>query len=288
AEVVSLLKAKICFVDVDESTFNMCPISLERSINYIKDLGMSPKVVIPVDLFGLMADYRKIEKIALQHSLKIISDAAQSFGATMNEKRVGTFGNFTTTSFFPAKPLGCYGDGGAIFTDDNFSAEVFRSIRFHGKGGHKYDNVRIGINSRLDTLQAAVLLSKMEIFQDEVDIRNSIAQVYIEELKDSFKIQKVPSGFQSVWAQFTLCLESDYCREDFINLMNKDGIPTNIYYPKPLHLQKPYLDELKDPIGLLNSEMLSKRCLSLPMHPYLKSDQQKRIIDSCINNLKLL
>lgn len=275
AEVVSLAGATPVFVDVLAGDFNMDPASLERAIEACGEWELQPKVVIPVDLFGQPADYGRILPIAEKHGLKVLSDTAQGFGAVSNGARTGTFGDATATSFFPAKPLGCYGDGGAVFTDDDGAAETMRSVRVHGQGSHKYENVRIGINGRLDTLQAAVLLEKLAIFDDEISARQRIAEQYNEGLKDVARVPNLMPGRTSSWAQYTLILEN---RDRVAKALGEAGIPTAIYYPIPLSRQKGYQDCPAAPGGIPVSEELSGQVLSLPMHPYLEESIQQRII----------
>lgn len=270
AEVVAFEGAVPICVDVDSKTYNMDPQSLKDSILHVKSLErLNPKAVIPVDLFGLPADYDNLQAIAREHNLLVLEDAAQGFGGSIDGKRAGSFGDASTTSFFPAKPLGCYGDGGAIFTDDDNVAAYIRSFQVHGKGSHKYENVRIGWNSRLDTIQAAILLVKFEAFvKYELEAMQQVAQWYDESLPDLMVKPTVPPGFCSSWAQYTVQVDD---RERLQSSLKKGGIPSMIYYPKPIHLQiamTPY-----DHGGFFpNSEKLCSRVLSLPMHPYLSKD----------------
>jgi dTDP-4-amino-4,6-dideoxygalactose transaminase len=275
AEVVSLLGATPVFVDVLADDFNMDPGSLEGAIEACGEWELQPKVVIPVDLFGQPADYGRILPIAEKHGLKVLADTAQGFGSTSNGARTGTFGDATATSFFPAKPLGCYGDGGAVFTDDDGVAEAMRSVRVHGQGSHKYENVRIGINGRLDTLQAAVLLEKLAIFDDEIAARQRITERYNEGLKDVARVPNLMPGRTSSWAQYTLILDN---RDRVAKALGEAGIPTAIYYPIPLNRQKGYQDCPTAPGGIPVSDELSGKVLSLPMHPYLEESTQDRII----------
>src|SRR5438477_9672002 len=237
AEVVAWFDAVPVFVDVLEHTFNMDPASLEAGIATAKRLGLEPAGIIPVDLFGLPAGYDEILAIAEAHRLWVICDAAQSFGASYRGRNVGTIGDITTTSFFPAKPLGCYGDGGAVLTDDDDLAVVLRSLRAHGQGTNKYDNVRIGINGRLDTMQAAILLQKLTIFEDEIDARQRIARVYADLLGDVVRIPQSIEGAVSTWAQYTIVTER---RAGVITACKRAGVPTAIYYPIPLSRQTAY------------------------------------------------
>jgi len=276
AEVVGMLGATPIFVDVEEATFNIDPQSFEKAISTAENLGLTPAAVVPVDLFGQPADVPAIEAIADLHKIKILVDAAQSFGATLRNHRVGTWGHASTTSFFPAKPLGCYGDGGAIFTQDDELAEVMNSIRLHGKGSEKYDNVRIGMNSRLDTLQAAILKVKLDIFPNELIQRDQVAQRYEQALAGVLKTPQLMDGATSAWAQYTLVLEN---RDQVQAACRERDVPTVVYYPKPLTLQTGYKDYPAVVGGTPVSERLSSHVLSLPMHPYLKDDEQARICD---------
>ncbi len=277
AEAVALCGATCVFVDVDPVTFNMSPQSLARAIDRVEaDGDLTPRAVIPVDLFGIPAPYGEIEALAAPRGIKVLADAAQSFGAESGNKRVGALAEVTGTSFFPAKPLGCYGDGGAIFTNDPDFAEVLRSIRVHGRGSAgKYDNVRIGTNARLDTIQAAVLLEKLAIFPGELAARQKVAERYDAALRDCVTTPAVPRDQRSAWAQYTLLANR---RDDLAAALKNQGIPTQVYYPKPLHQQGPYLDCPADPDGLPVTEDLAGRVLSLPMHPYLEPGTQDRII----------
>lgn len=285
AEVVAWLGAIPFFVDVLPDTFNMDPASLEAAIVKAKTQGLKPKAIIAVDLFGQAADYDAIEAIAKAHGLWLMSDAAQSFGGAYKGRKVGTIGLVTATSFFPSKPLGCYGDGGAIFTDDDEMASILRSLRVHGQGTDKYDNVRIGLNGRLDTLQAAVLIEKLKILGDEVDRRNRIATRYSDALKAHVPVPRMMSDVVSAWAQYTV-LVSARSRDAIITKMKEDGIPTMVYYPKPLHQQTAYREFPVAGNGLPTSERLAKEVLSLPMHPYLDEATQDRIVASFVTALE--
>jgi dTDP-4-amino-4,6-dideoxygalactose transaminase len=281
AEVVVWLGATPIFVDSRADTFNIDPAGIEQAVALAKRLGLNPRAIIPVDLFGLPADYEAIEAIAAEHDLFVLCDAAQSFGAIYKNRPVGTFGLATTTSFFPAKPLGCYGDGGAIFTDDDNLASALRSIRSHGQGSHKYDYVRIGLNGRLDTLQAAILIEKLRVFADEIEARERIARRYSEFLNAYTIVPRIPDGLSSVWAQYTLRLPASR-RDKIAASLKGDGIPTAIYYPKPLHLQEAYKHFPVAGNGLPTCESLALEVLSLPMHPYLDRRIQDRIIASVV------
>lgn len=325
AEVISLLGATPVFVDIDPKTFNIDPSKLELAIKALKandssiyplpnteprtlNIELTPKGVIPVDLFGLPTDYDTINAIAKENDLFVIEDAAQSFGAKYKGKMACSLGNIGCTSFFPAKPLGCYGDGGMCFTDDDKLAEIMESIRVHGKGGHKYDNVRIGINGRLDTLQAAILLAKFDIFPEEVELRNQVAARYTNLLspanveprtlnvEHSSSVElgtvnieprtlnvehltppHIPSGYTSAWAQYSLLARDEGHRNALLKKLQDNKIPSAIYYPKPLHMQTAF-EYLKYNAGdFPESEDCAGRIFSLPMHPYLTENEQKEI-----------
>ena len=282
AEVVPLVNATPVFVDVLPDTFNMDPASLERAIAHARTLGLNPASVIPVDLFGLPADYDALIPIARANGMKVIGDSAQGWGGVYHGRVTGSLADVSTTSFFPAKPLGCYGDGGAIFTDDDELAVLIDSYRVHGKGSHKYYNERIGLNSRLDTLQAAILLEKLAIYADEIEARQEVAQRYTAGLSGSFETPFIPEGLTSIWAQYTLKTKSTAEREALQARANEAGVPTVVYYPLPLHRQNAYKDFPVDPAGLPVSDDLCGRVVSLPMHPYLASQVQERIVAAVI------
>lgn len=276
AEVVALVGAEPVFIDVDPDNYNINVDQLEEAIAAVRKEGrLEPKAIIPVDLFGLAADYNRITAIAEREGLFIIEDAAQSIGGKRDNVMCGAFGHVGATSFYPAKPLGCYGDGGAMFTNDAELAEALRSVLFHGKGETQYDNVRIGINSRLDTIQAAILLEKLAILEDEMEARERIAKRYNEGLREVVKVPELPSGNRSAWAQYSI--ESER-RDDLKAHLQEAGIPSVIYYVKPLHLQTAYQHFPVAPGGLPVSEELPARILSLPMHPYLSENDQDKII----------
>lgn len=279
SEIVSLEGATPIFVDIDERTFNIDSKKLEKAINQvIAENKLTPKAIIPVDLFGQTANFPDILKIAEKYNLYVIEDGAQGFGGQINGKRACSFGDISTTSFFPAKPLGCYGDGGAVFTDDEEMYNKILSIRVHGKGSFKYENIRVGLNSRLDTIQAAILLPKLEAFESyELENRNKFAKAYTEKLKDIVKTPIVPDGYLSSWAQYTLILETEEEREHLKEELNKNGIPTMVYYPIPLHKQIVYKDYNFNLEDLTVAEKLSKYVLSLPMHPYMTEEQVEKI-----------
>ena len=275
AEAVCLVGATPLFVDVEADSFTMDPASLAAGIALAKRQGLGLKAVIAVDLFGQPCDYAAIEPLVRTHGLHLVCDAAQAFGASCASGPVGTIGDITTTSFFPAKPLGCYGDGGALFTADDGLAEVLRSLRVHGQGRHKYDNVRIGTNSRLDTMQAAILLAKLDVYADEIGRRDAVAMAYAASLDDNaLTLPRVRPGARSVWAQYTIRTSS---RDALAARLKAAGIPTAVYYATPLHLQAGYagfphvMDE-----GSVSAE-LAGSVLSLPMHPYLEAAEIDRI-----------
>lgn len=280
AEVVPSLGAVPVFVDCNPNTYNIDPASLERGIAHAKKLGLKPSVVITVDLFGLPADYDTIEEIAYSEGLKLISDSAQGFGSVYKGRQSGTIGSFSTTSFFPAKPLGCYGDGGAIFTEDSEAAELITSYRVHGKGEHKYDYQRIGMSSRLDTLQAAILCEKLAIFPDELQRRNAVADRYTSALSNILTTPHVPDGLVSSWAQYTVRPGNGQSRKTIMENLKTAGVPTAVYYPMPLHLQTAYKRFPTDPNGLPVSEDIASKVFSLPMHPYLSMQDQDKVINA--------
>jgi dTDP-4-amino-4,6-dideoxygalactose transaminase len=284
AEVVVLAGATPIFADVDADTFNLNLASLRRAIATAKRRGLKPKAVIPVDLFGLPADHDGIAAIAKAENLQVIDDAAQAFGATCRGRRLGTLAPATATSFFPAKPLGCYGDGGAVLTDDPGLVEVLHSLRVHGQGADKYDNTRIGMTSRLDTIQAAVLLEKLKIFNDEIEARNRVARRYAEGLADVATVPSVPGEMTSVWAQYTIRLKPGV-RNGLAAGLREQGIPTAIYYPKPLHRQEAYRQFPVADGGVPVSDQLADEVISLPMHAYLDEPTQDRIISAARNIL---
>lgn len=279
-EIVSFEGATPVFYDVCEDTFNADVVSLEKVIQAVIDEGkLTPKVIIGVDLFGLPADYRAIQKVAEKYDLLVLEDGAQGFGGMIGDKRACSFGDAATTSFFPAKPLGCYGDGGAVFTNDDEVADYLRSIRVHGKGAFKYDNVRIGWNSRLDTIQAAILQVKFKAFAEyELNNINSVAEQYTKELEGIVKVPRIKEGFYSSWAQYTIQLESKKQRDDLQAYLKEAGIPTMVYYPKPMHQQLAF-GQNKIYAECLVSERLCDTVLSLPIHPYIEKKDIRMIID---------
>lgn len=278
-EIVSFAGAVPVFVDVDMDTFNIMPEHLEKMIQKTLEEGrLTPKAVIPVDLFGLTADYERIKKIADQYELFVIEDGAQGFGGSLGGNRTCSFGDISTTSFFPAKPLGCYGDGGAVFTDDDQLAALLESFRIHGKGTMKYDNVRIGVNSRLDTIQAAILQVKLRAFREyELDKVNRAAAKYTELLKDTVKTPVIPDGYYSSWAQYTIQLDSREQRDSLQAALKEQGIPSMIYYPKPMHRQQAFADLNYSDAEYGNTIKLCDTVLSLPMHPYLEDSDVEKV-----------
>ncbi|MEM1378536.1 MAG: DegT/DnrJ/EryC1/StrS aminotransferase family protein [Pseudomonadota bacterium] len=278
AEVVALVGAEPVFVDIDPQTYLMDPRSLQVAIDMIIAEGrLTPKAIIPVDLFGMVADYAAIEPIAAKHGLKVISDAAQAVGAKSDDAYCGAFGDVSATSFYPAKPLGCYGDGGAVMTSDADLAEITRSVAFHGKGVSQYDNVRVGLTSRLDTIQAAILLLKLEILEDEMIARNRVAQRYHDGLKDVVKTSVNPDGMRSAWAQYAI---ETPMRDGLKAHLGEQGIPSVIYYVKPLHQQVAYNRYPVVPGGLPVTDRKPGQILCLPMHPYLADDEIDQVIET--------
>jgi len=288
AEVVSLEGATPVFVDVDVDTFNIDPAALEKAIEKtIKEGKLQPKVIITVDLFGLPANYPAIRKIADKYHLLILEDGAQGFGGEINGKKACSFGDISTTSFFPAKPLGCYGDGGAIFTDSDEWASLMDSLRVHGKCSFKYDNVRIGMNSRLDTLQAAILKVKFDAFKNyELNDVNKAANLYTEKLKNLVKTPVIPEGYLSSWAQYTIQLQDEKQRDGLQAYLKEQGIPTMVYYPKPMHEQTAYLGLGYQSGDFPATESICGKVLSLPMHPYLTEDVISQIYTAIEGFLK--
>lgn len=278
AEVVAFAGATPVFYDVNADTYNADPASLERAIQAVLAEGkLIPKVIIAVDLFGQPADYRELSKIAKKYDLYLLEDGAQGFGGKIGEKRACSFGDAATTSFFPAKPLGCYGDGGAIFTNDEKTAKLLQSLRVHGKGSFKYDNVRIGWNSRLDTLQAAVLQVKLEAFKRyELQAVNEAAVKYNGFLGETVKIPVVPDGFYSSWAQYTIQVTEKTIRDDLQGYLKENGIPSMVYYPKPMHLQTAF-HNLHQYEECKTAEKLCDTVVSLPMHPYLQEKDIEQV-----------
>jgi dTDP-4-amino-4,6-dideoxygalactose transaminase len=279
AEVVVLLGATPVFADVDADSFNLDAGSVKRAVATAKRLGLAPKVLIPVDLFGLPADYGALVAVARDENLFVLDDAAQGFGAMYKGRKLGTVAPATATSFFPAKPLGCYGDGGAVLTDDAGLVEVLKSLRVHGQGADKYDNVRVGMTSRLDTVQAAVLIEKLKIFADEIEARDRAARRYSDGLKDVAIVPEVPPGMTSVWAQYTIRLKPGI-RDELAAKLKAQGIPTAIYYPKPLHRLEAYKSFPVADNGIPTTDQLAEEVISLPMHAYLDAVTQDRVIET--------
>lgn len=283
-EIVSHAGAIPVFVDVDLDTFNISVEALEQAVEKVIAEGkLAPKAVVAVDLFGLPADFAGVRNVADKYGLKVLEDGAQGFGGNIAGKRACSFGDISTTSFFPAKPLGCYGDGGAVFTDDDEIADILESIRVHGKGEMKYDNVRIGLNSRLDTIQAAILSIKLKAFDqyELVDV-NKVAEKYTEglaPLKGKVKTPVIPENFYSSWAQYTIQLEDRSTRDKLQSELKAAGIPSMVYYPKPMHRQEAFVDYEYDDADFPNTVKLCDTVLSLPMHPYLKDEDIEAVVD---------
>jgi dTDP-4-amino-4,6-dideoxygalactose transaminase len=283
AEAVALVGATPIFADVQSADFNIDPGQLEEALRVAKEKGLSARALIAVDLFGLPADYDVLNAFCDANHLVLIADAAQSFGGTFRGRKVGALAPITTTSFFPAKPLGCYGDGGAILTDDAELVAILKSLRVHGQGSDKYDNVRIGVNSRLDTIQAAILMCKLDIFPDEIEARQTVAARYAEALGNRVITPTVPDDAISVWAQYTIRVAAGR-RDEVAAKLKTLGIPTAVYYPKPLHRQTAYW-QFPANRSLAVSERLSQEVLSLPMHPYLDAEAQQRIVSAVVNSI---
>ena len=291
ASVSSALRcnAKVVLVDVDKDTFNMDPVALEKAIqNTIAEGKSTPKVIIPVDLFGLCADYKAIRIIADKYGLKILEDGAQGFGGMIGDQRACSFGDVGSTSFFPAKPLGCYGDGGAIFTNDDVMDEELRSIRANGRDkDDKYNNITVGLNSRLDTIQAAILLAKLDTFKNtEIEASNKVAARYTELLKNYVKTPVIPEGYLSSWAQYTICLKDEKERNGLKDYLKEKGISSMIYYPRGMHQQTAVKNTGCADGEFPVTENIVKRCLSLPMYPYMEEEQMKLVTDNLLAFLK--
>lgn len=286
AESISLAGGTPIFIDSDRDNYNMDLDYLEESIKRIKKEGkLNPRGIISVDIFGLPCDYDRLESIAKEYNLFLIEDAAQSFGASYKGKRACSFGDVAATSFFPAKPLGCYGDGGAIFTDDDDLAEKMRSIRVHGQGNDKYTNIRIGMNGRLDTLQAVVLLAKLKVFEKELVSRDIIAKRYTEKLKNYFETPDIPYGYKSAWAQYTIEPKDSESRERIIKNASNKGIPLMIYYKTPLHLQEAYRSLNYKKGSLPICEEICNKVFSIPMHPYLSDNEIEDVVKALLESL---
>ncbi|MBB6216373.1 dTDP-4-amino-4,6-dideoxygalactose transaminase [Anaerosolibacter carboniphilus] len=286
-EIVSFRGATPIFVDVDRDTFNIDTVKLERAINKVlKESKLNPKVIIPVDLFGLPADHIEIERIAKKYKLKVLEDAAQGFGGSINGKKACSFGDAATTSFFPAKPLGCYGDGGAIFTNDDALADLLNSYKVHGKGENKYDNVRIGVNSRLDTIQAAILNVKLTAFiNHELDDVNRVYRFYTERLKGIVETPFIPNSYVSSFAQYTIKLKSREERDALQTKLKENGIPSMIYYVKPMHKQDAFRALEYDDSDFEVTNKLCDTVLSLPIHPYIREIDVEKVCNSIVKIL---
>ena len=283
-EVVSAVGATPIFVDVDSDTYNISVNSLIKMIEKVVNDGIyKPRVIVAVDLFGQPADYNELRKIADKYGMYILEDSAQGFGGMLGDKRDCSFGDISTTSFFPAKPLGCYGDGGAVFTDNSEWDELIRSYKVHGKGSSKYDNIRIGMNSRLDTLQAAVLLAKLPVFAgEELENEQKIALKYTEKLKEYVKVPVIRDGFYSSWAQYTIQLKNSKMRDGLQKYLKDLGIPTMVYYQKPMHLQKAFDNSVYNDDDYPNTNRLCDTVLSLPFHPYMSDEDVELVAKSII------
>lgn len=280
-EVVPLVGAVPVFVDIDRDTFNISADSLCDAVEYVlHHTELTPRAVVAVDLFGQPADFEAVRRVADAYSLLVLEDAAQGFGGMTGERRACSFGDISITSFFPAKPLGCYGDGGAVFTDNREWAERLKSLHVHGKGNDKYDNVRIGLNSRLDTMQAAVLIEKLKFFEEELTVCSRVAEAYDERLRDVVKTPVILAGNRSCWAQYTICLRDAAQREEVMAQMKADGIPSAVYYRKPMHRQEAFRGMLCGAERCGNTEYICDRCLSLPMHPYLEDKEIDAVCES--------
>lgn len=290
-EIVSHAGATPVFVDVDLDTFNISVEALGQAVEKVITEGkLAPKAVVAVDLFGLPADFAGVRNVADKYGLKVLEDGAQGFGGNIAGKRACSFGDISTTSFFPAKPLGCYGDGGAVFTDDDGIADILESIRVHGKGEMKYDNVRIGLNSRLDTIQAAILSIKLKAFEqyELVDV-NKVAEKYakgLSQLKEKVKTPVIPENFYSSWAQYTIQLGDRSIRDKLQAELKAAGIPSMVYYPKPMHRQEAFAGYEYDNADFPNTIRLCDTVLSLPMHPYLKGEDVKVVVDTIMNTIR--
>lgn len=280
-EVVPMVGAVPVFVDIEEETYNISAVSLESAVQYIlQQTNLKPRVVIAVDLFGQPADFEQIRKVADKYNLLVLEDAAQGFGGRIADKRACSFGDIATTSFFPAKPLGCYGDGGALFMDDDEWAGLVRSYCVHGKGQDKYDNVRIGMNSRLDTMQAAVLLEKLKFFDEEIEGCNRLAMLYNMLLQDIVKIPTILSQSYSSWAQYTIMLQSKEQRDEIERYFKDIRIPVAVYYRKAMHQQQAFAGDALEICNNYVSTKICQKCLSLPMHPYLEKED---VVNICKN-----
>ena len=283
AEVIKLVGATPIFVDIDPETYNINPQLISAGVEEAHQKGLDPKAIIPVDLFGQPANYIEIKKYAIKYDLFVIEDAAQGFGGAINDRKACTFGNVASTSFFPAKPLGCYGDGGAIFTNNEMLYKEMKSIRIHGEGKDKYDNIRLGLNGRLDTIQAAVLLEKLVLFSDEIIKRNRIATYYSSNIPDAFKKPYISKGALSSWAQYSLLSKSNGVRNIVLKHLESKKIPSMIYYRIPLHLQTVFNDLGYKKGDFPVSENIAERIFSIPMHPYLDKSRQDMVIEALLD-----
>ena len=283
-EPASMLGATPVFCDIDADTYNICPISLEKQIIKVIEKGIhKPRAVVAVDFLGNPCDFEKLSELCNKYDLILIEDAAQGFGGEFKGKKCCTFGDIAITSFFPAKPLGCYGDGGAVFTNNDEVAEILKSIRVHGKGASKYENVRVGVNSRLDTIQAAILKVKLKVFKDiEIDNRQTVAQKYDNSFKDKFKTPYISEGSMSIYAQYALLADNKEQRDSIVKYLSEKNIPNMIYYPLPQHMLEVYSDLPYNDCDYTNSIDYCNRTFSLPMHPYLNSDDQELIIKTVL------
>jgi UDP-2-acetamido-2-deoxy-ribo-hexuluronate aminotransferase len=280
AEVIKLVGAVPVFVDIDRETYNIDPEKLDATVKDVKKKGrLNPRGIIPVDLFGQPADYGKINQTAEKHGLFVLEDAAQSFGASVNGRKSCALASLAATSFFPAKPLGCYGDGGMIFTNDEKVHEVLMSIRVHGQGSNKYDNIRVGTNGRLDTMQAAVLLCKFELFEKEMELRQKIASRYSSALREQYTVPYIKGENISSWAQYSILHPE---RERKMQCLKQKGIPSAIYYPKPLHQQDAFKDLGYHDGDFPVAERTASEIFSIPMHPYLSEDEQDYIVETLL------
>ena len=277
AEVAKLLGATVIFCDINHETFNICPLSLQNEISIAKEKKLNPKAIIAVDIFGLPARYRELDDIAKSNSLYLIQDMAQSFGSSIRSEKSGTFGDISATSFFPTKPLGCYGDGGAIFTDSDTLADLARSIRVHGGGKDKYDNVRLGINGRLDTIQACILLEKLTIFDEELKIRKQLSDYYNENISNKFQKQYLPADYKSAHALYSILAESREHKTIVLQNLKKQNIPFGVYYEKPLHLQGVFKEANNQDLSIVSD--ISSRVFSIPFHSYLSDAERKKVVE---------
>jgi UDP-2-acetamido-2-deoxy-ribo-hexuluronate aminotransferase len=277
AEVIELLGARVYFCDISEQTYNLDCSKLDYTIDQISKDGLDLKAIIAVDIFGLPARFRLLEKLCKEKGIILIEDMAQSFGSSIRERKAGSFGDFSATSFFPSKPLGCYGDGGAIFTSNDEHADILKSIRVHGSGKNKYDNIRVGINGRLDTIQAAILLEKIEIFDHELLLREEVSEIYKSSISDEYIFQYIPEGYKSANAIFSVITHSNKNREKIISKFSEENIPIMVYYPISLNKQ-PVFRNLYNFPAQKNSEDISSKIFAIPFHPYIKRKDQEKII----------